>query len=75
MAAVVFGAMSTVSAAEEWNVLRAVSGVLTDSRSMTCFAAPRTAEAGEEKVGGPYSSESEAEAAIGNLPGCREVPE
>jgi hypothetical protein len=65
LAAALFGAMST-SAFAEWNLVSAVD-------ANGCAAVEREAGAGEEKLGGPYATMEEAEAAKKDFAKCVEV--
>ena len=64
VAVALFGAMST-SAFAEWNLVSAVD-------SAGCSAVERAAGAGEEKLGGPYATMEEAEAAKKDFAKCAE---
>jgi hypothetical protein len=59
----------TAPAFAEWNVLKPVPAPATASDS--CMIVERTAAAtGEEKIAGPFSTESAAKAAAATAPGC-----
>jgi len=64
IAVALFGAMST-SAFADWNLVSAVSAA-------GCAAVEREAGAGEEKLGGPYATMEEAEAAKKDFAKCAE---
>lgn len=65
VAVALFGAMST-SAFAEWNLVSSVS-------ASGCAAVERNAGAGEEKLGGPYKTQAEAEAAMKDFAKCATV--
>lgn len=65
LAVALFGAMST-SAFAEWNLVSSVS-------ASGCAAVERAAGAGEEKVGGPYATQADAEAAMKDHAKCTEA--
>jgi hypothetical protein len=65
IAVALFGAMST-SAFAEWNLVSSVS-------ASGCAAVERAAGAGEEKLGGPYATMEEAEAAMKDYAKCVEA--
>jgi hypothetical protein len=65
LAAALFGAMST-SAFAEWNLVSMVD-------SSGCQAVEREPGANEEKLGGPYATMEEADAAKKDFAKCVEV--
>jgi hypothetical protein len=72
---IVAGAMLTALtvpslAASNWNVLRPLSAALTQNDTRPCFVAARSAAPGEERIAGPYSSQSQADSAIAGQQAC-----
>jgi hypothetical protein len=45
-------------AASNWNLLRPSTGIATHNMSSPCFVANRGATPGEQKVAGPFASQS-----------------
>ena len=47
--------------------------VLADVNTHACYEAPRTASMGEQVIGGPFASQTDAQSAMGGIVQCGSI--